>query len=103
MPWMTRGVRQQHCVDIWITRARPVLVRGNWKHPSAPTEPKRHWLPWCTVPLESLQIPAPKTGECITFRTGDPASEQNATAGDPPEERPDCPRKMARQRAKSNR
>ena len=51
MAWLTRGMRQS-TVDIWLTRRRPVMVRGNWKHPEAPREPKRFWLPWQTISVD---------------------------------------------------
>lgn len=50
--WMTRGVRQDS-VDIWQLSEdeKPVLVRGNWRHPRGSDEPKRFWLPHDTVSL----------------------------------------------------
>lgn len=76
MAWLTRGVRQSR-VDVWTTRRKPVLVHGNWRHPSAPGEPKRFWMPWRTIPLDIAQNMSHGTGfadvriqpgECVQCR-----------------------------------
>lgn len=73
--YLSRGVRQSS-YDLWRTRRKPVMIRGDWKHPSAPTEHKRYWLPDETIPATPTQrdlllsafgvLPSP--GQCVRVR-----------------------------------
>jgi hypothetical protein len=69
--YVTRGIRQSKNVEVWKTAKPPVLVRGDWRHPSAPNEPKRFWLPaarmadWICLLTFGCQ---PQPGERIRLR-----------------------------------
>lgn len=45
MIYLTRGARQGGTIDVWDLPRPPVLVRGNWRHPSYPDSQKSHAIP----------------------------------------------------------
>lgn len=66
--YLTRGYRQSS-VDVWVLiSSKPVLVRGNWKHSSAPDESKDFWLPFETIQqgtCKALYGKVPEPGKCL--------------------------------------
>lgn len=70
MIWMSRGTRQSK-IDIWTTRRKPILVRGDWRHPAGPKESKSFWLPFATLSVDivlALCGSVPQSGECIKWK-----------------------------------